>query len=104
MYLFDLTYNSYDDYITSFDKYQEELLKAFELEEFNLEIINLKISELYKKIEKDPIIRTELEKYKNLYKLDGLEFTLCIMFSWNHFHHFYPLIKQHIENYKETLI
>lgn len=104
MYLFEPTYKSIDDYMTSFDKYQEELLKAFELREFNLETINKKIDELYVKIEKDPAIRQELEKYKKIYKLDGLEFILCIMFSWNHFHHFYPLISQHIENYKEEIV
>ena len=98
MYLFNPTYKTYNDYNASFDKYQEEMLKAFELEDFDLDIINAKISELYKEIEMDSLIRSELEKYEKIYKLDGLEFTLCIMFSWNHFHHFFPLIKEYLEN------
>lgn len=101
MNYFKLTYQTMKSEVYCFDKYQEEMLKAFCLEEFDLDKINKEVSKLFEKIKDDPIIRDHLEKYKKIYNLKDLEITLCIMFSFDHFSTFFPMIKDYLCEVKE---
>ena len=101
MNYFEPTYKSIENELLSHNKYQEEMLEAFCLEEFDLNKINKEISNLFETIKNDPIIREYLEKYKKIYNLKDLEITLCIMFSFDNFSTFYPMIKDYLCEVKE---
>ena len=80
MYFFKPTYKTYDHATyndeTTNEIYRKEMLQIFELDEFDLEKINLKIKELLNNIQDNKNILNCLEKYKNQYNLDDMELTL----------------------------
>ena len=98
MYFFKPTYKTYDDETTN-EIYRKEMLQIFELDDFDLEKINLKIKELLNNIQNNKNILNHLEKYKNQYNLDDMELTLMYMFSWDHLDEFCNLLI--MEKYNE---
>lgn len=93
MHYFDLTYKTIRDELESHNKYQEEYLKAFGLTVYEFTKIDKQLKELYKHIEKETVICSYLEKYRGQYFTNNLEFILFQMFSYHHFHEFYPILK-----------
>ena len=91
MYFFKPTYKTYDDETTN-EIYRKEMLQIFELDDFDLEKINLKIKELLNNIQNNKNILNHLEKYKTQYNLDDIELTLMYMFSWDHLDEFCNLL------------
>ena len=103
MYFFKPTYKTYDHATyndeTTNEIYRKEMLQIFELDEFDLEKINLKIKELLNNIQDNKNILNHLEKYKTQYNLDDMELTLMYMFSWDHLDEFCNLLI--MEKYNE---
>lgn len=103
MYFFKPTYKTYDHAThndeTTNEIYRKEMLQIFELDEFDLEKINLKIKELLNNIQNNKNILNHLEKYKTQYNLDDIELTLMYMFSWDHLDEFCNLLI--MEKYNE---
>lgn len=93
MHYFKLTYKTITNEWESHKKYQEEFLKAFELTIYDFTKIDEQLKEIYKHVEKEPIVRSYLEKYREQYFTTNLEFVLFQMFSYHHFHEFYPILK-----------
>tara|TARA_Y100000389_G_C17385156_1_gene476597 strand:+ start:220 stop:516 length:297 start_codon:yes stop_codon:yes gene_type:complete len=98
MYFFKPTYKTYDNETTN-EIYRKEMLQVFELDEFDLEKINLKIKEIFNTIKQNKTIINHLEKYKKIYNLDDMELTLMYMFSWDHFDEFCNVLIT--ENYNQ---
>jgi len=73
-------------------KYKQQMLNFFEIDNYDWDKIDVVMKELFKDIEHDPIIRTHLEKYKEIYFLENLEMTLVYMFSYDHFDTFMELL------------
>lgn len=93
MYYFEPTYKTIENVEESNIMYQTEYLKAFQIEEFDFSIIDKEMKDLYKSVEHSPIVREYLEKHKKMYPVHNLEFILFQMFSYHHFHEFYPILK-----------
>lgn len=93
MYYFEPTYKTIENVEESNIMYQTEYLKAFQIEEFDFSVIDKEMKDLYKSVEHCPVVREYLEKHKKMYPVHNLEFILFQMFSYHHFHEFYPILK-----------
>lgn len=73
-------------------KYKQQMLDFFEIDTYDWDKMDVVMKELFEDIKDDPIIRTHLEKYKEMYFLENLEMTLVYMFSYDHFDNFMKML------------
>ena len=94
MHYFTPTYRNINDEEESNNMYQKEFLKAFEIDTYDFNVIDKKMKSIYACVEKEPVIREYLEKYRGQYFTNNIEFILFQMFSYHHFSDFYPILKK----------
>ena len=92
MYNFDLTIE-YD----SDDEYRDQILKAFNLSEYNDDIIG-KIDSIYESIRENGEFGELLEKAANSMLSEDRELGMVILFSYDHFSAFHECIKEFKKN------
>ena len=71
------------------------MLNFFEIDNYDWDKMDIVMKELFENIKDDPIIRSYLEKYKEIYCLENLEMTLVYMFSYDHFADFVNLLNKY---------
>ena len=77
------------------DEYRAELLKYFNLNDYNNEIIMQKVELIQEKVKDIPEIREKaLEAGSKLNSTD-LELCLVLLFSYDHFHEFSKLLEKY---------
>lgn len=92
MYNFDLTIEYNSD-----DEYREQILKAFNLSEYNDDIIG-GIDLIYESIRENSEFGELLEKASNSMLSEDRELGMVILFSYDHFPAFHECIKEFKQN------
>lgn len=95
MYLNDPEFSDEVVFTLSENTYREEVLLLFGLEEFDETLINDSISELYEKLKDNKDMKKILEFLKNEFDED---IVFHILFSYDYFHLFLPLIDNLLNN------
>ena len=87
-------------YTLTENTYREELLKLFQLEVYSEEIIHTKVGELYSEMKESlaDILQIVEEKYGLKWEMGFL-----LLFSYDHFYLFLPLLKKEKHSYENLL-
>lgn len=105
-------YDNTDDYLNSelfFDKshelYQKDLLKCFQLDKYDDESINKKITYLYNLIKDDDewkdLLKNALNKM-NLMIVDDLEYGFILLFSYDYFYLTHECLKHFLKHHNNN--
>lgn len=78
-------------YTLTQDIYREELLKLFQLESFDANLLDEKVGELYEKIKDNEKLQQIIMILEEIYG-DKI-FSFAILFSYDYFYLFYPCIQ-----------
>ena len=78
------------------DIYRQEILKLFQLESFDVKIIDEKVYEIYEKIKDNEHLQEIITILEEIYGNEIFSFT--ILFSYDYFYLFYPCIKDILSN------
>ena len=94
-----------DDDINDNDKefvkdslYRSDILNIFNIEDFNEDIINKGIHEIYNKIKDNYEFKTIMKKFAKLFFSEDCELGLLIMFSYDYLQFTHPCISDFLES------
>ena len=91
---------------TSDTQYRKELLEAFNLEEFDLDIINQRIETLYTSIEKTESFQSKMREMAGMFLSEDDVMGFMICFSYHSFYIIHRIIVKYLEEnvLDETLL
>lgn len=92
----NIDYKKYDND----DVYREQLLKVFNLEEFDISILQKKQDQLFTDLKKNNLFQNLLDELGKKYNYLDEELNYLVLYSYDFFDLFYIIIKN---KYKNTL-
>lgn len=102
--IFDNELNVISDNDKEFVKnalYRNDILYIFELEDFDLDVINDKLDDLYEKIKECNELNSILKKASNIYLSEDLQMGLLLLFTFDFLYLAHPCISEYLE--KKTI-
>lgn len=81
--------------------YRNDILHIFDIEEFDLDIINNKLDDLYEKITECDELNAILKKISNIYLYEDLKMSLLFLFAFDFLYLAHPCICEYLE--KKTI-